>query len=149
MLAILFFVPAMNLAGIPPLSGFLGKVGLLEAGVQQGTTLTYILVAGGVATSLLTLYALIKAWNKAFWQTPEEERPPTRLPFGMVAPTAALVGVGLLLTFAAGPLYGYTDRAAAALEARIPYINAVLPDGQRGQGESADASSQKDGGGHG
>src|ERR1700712_4806048 len=35
-LAILFFIPAMNLAGVPPLSGFLGKVGLFEAGVQDG-----------------------------------------------------------------------------------------------------------------
>jgi multicomponent Na+:H+ antiporter subunit D len=157
LLAILFFVPAMNLAGIPPLSGFLGKVGLLEAGVQQGTTLTYILVVGGVVTSLLTLYALVKAWNKAFWQTPSEVRPPVHLPIGMVAPTAALIGVGLLLTFAAGPLYGYTDRAAASLEARTPYIYAVLPDGQRGEGKSADAapepapssSPSSEGGGHG
>ncbi len=31
-LAMLFFVPAMNLAGIPPLSGFLAKIGLLQAG---------------------------------------------------------------------------------------------------------------------
>ena len=35
-LGILFFVPAMNLAGIPPFSGFIGKVGLLDAGVQHG-----------------------------------------------------------------------------------------------------------------
>ena len=102
-LAILFFVPAMNLAGIPPLSGFLGKIGLLEAGVQMGTPLAYVLVVGSVVTSLLTLYALVKAWNKAFWQTPEEPRPPVRLPFGMVAPTAALVVVGLLLTVARRP----------------------------------------------
>ena len=130
----------MNLAGIPPLSGFLGKVGLLEAGVQLGTPLTYILVAGGVVTSLLTLYALVKAWNKAFWQTPAEERPPVRLPFGMVAPTAALIGVGLLLTVAAGPLYAYTDRAAVSLAERTPYIDAVLPDGERGQGVSDDVA---------
>ncbi len=32
----LFFVPAMNLAGIPPLSGFVGKIGLLQAGVETG-----------------------------------------------------------------------------------------------------------------
>ena len=32
-LAVLFFVPAMNLAGIPPFSGFLGKLGLMQAGI--------------------------------------------------------------------------------------------------------------------
>ncbi|WP_431984526.1 Na+/H+ antiporter subunit D [Streptomyces qinglanensis] len=73
LLAVLFFVPAMNLAGIPPLSGFLGKLGLLRAGVDDGGALAYLLVAGGTVTSLLTLYALTKAWNVAFWRaaTPE------------------------------------------------------------------------------
>nr|WP_174257475.1 Na+/H+ antiporter subunit D [Phytoactinopolyspora alkaliphila] len=67
-LAILFFVPAMNLAGIPPFSGFLGKLGLIQAGVDDGSWLAYLLVAGGVAASLLTLYAMAKVWNRAFWQ---------------------------------------------------------------------------------
>ena len=48
LLALLFFVPAMNLAGIPPLSGFIGKLGLLEAGVADGGPLALTLVAGGV-----------------------------------------------------------------------------------------------------
>lgn len=74
LLAILFFVPAMNLAGIPPLSGFIGKVGLLEAGVIDGGALSYALVAGGVLTSLLTLLAVAKVWGKAFWQ-PLEQAP--------------------------------------------------------------------------
>jgi len=137
-LAVLFFIPAMNLAGIPPLSGFLGKVGLLQAGVAVGTPLALTLVVGGVVTSLLTLYALVKAWNKAFWQTPPVELPTARLPWGMVGPTAALVGFGLLLTVAAGPLYSYAGRAAVALHERTPYIDAVLPDGLRGAGVSAD-----------
>ena len=73
LLAVLFFIPAMNLAGIPPLSGFLGKLGLLRAGIEDGGVLAYLLVAGGTLTSLLTLYALAKAWNLAFWRaaTPE------------------------------------------------------------------------------
>lgn len=72
LLAVLFFIPAMNLAGVPPLSGFLGKVGLFEAGVQDGRVLAYILVAGGALTSLLTLYAIIRVWGRAFWR-PEPE----------------------------------------------------------------------------
>lgn len=67
-LAAVFFVPAMNLAGIPPLSGFLGKFGLLRAGIADGGPFAYVLVAAGTATSLLTLYALTKAWNLAFWR---------------------------------------------------------------------------------
>ena len=72
LLAVLFFVPAMNLAGIPPFSGFLGKVALSNAGLEEGGFLAYLLVGAGMATSLLTLYAVAKAWNLAFWRTPEQ-----------------------------------------------------------------------------
>ena len=76
-LAVLFFVPAMNLAGIPPLSGFIGKLGLLEAGVAVGSGPAYVLVAGGVLTSLLTLIAVARVWTRAFWrptaQSPAED----------------------------------------------------------------------------
>ena len=71
-LAVLFFIPAMNLGGIPPLSGFLGKIGLLQAGVDAGTPLAYTLVAASVLTSLLTLYVIARVWNYAFWRTPSE-----------------------------------------------------------------------------
>jgi multicomponent Na+:H+ antiporter subunit D len=76
LLAILFFVPAMNLAGIPPFSGFLGKLGLLQAGVDLGTPLAYVLVAGSVLTSLLTLLAMARVWNRAFWRTPADAEHP-------------------------------------------------------------------------
>ncbi|MFD5904116.1 Na+/H+ antiporter subunit D [Streptomyces microflavus] len=68
LLALLFFVPAMNLAGIPPLSGFIGKLGLMRAGVADGSAWAWILVAGSVVTSLLTLYVVAKVWNLAFWR---------------------------------------------------------------------------------
>ncbi|GAA1346451.1 Na+/H+ antiporter subunit D [Arthrobacter roseus] len=70
LLAVLYFVPAMNLAGIPPFSGFLGKLGLLQAGVDLGTMTAYVLVVGSVATSLLTLLAMARVWNRAFWRRP-------------------------------------------------------------------------------
>jgi multicomponent Na+:H+ antiporter subunit D len=164
LLAVLFFVPAMNLAGIPPLSGFIGKVGLLQAGVADGSGLAWTLVVGGVVTSLLTLYAIAKVWGKAFWRpleqaatsaaervlaepdrgTPEEAAavaaavqatpgltPSGRMPTGMAGATAAMVAVGLALTVFAGPLYAVSDRAAADLLDRAPYLEAVLPGGGR------------------
>ncbi len=136
-LAVLFFLPAMNLAGVPPLSGFMGKVGLIEAGIADGTPLALILVAGGVTTSLLTLYALVKAWNKAFWQPVPEGLVPVRLPRRMVGSAGVLVSFGVLIAVLAGPLYGYAERAAALLRDRDQYVLAVLPDGQQGTGESA------------
>jgi multicomponent Na+:H+ antiporter subunit D len=76
LLGALYFLPAMNLAGIPPFSGFLGKLGLLQAGVALGTPLAYVLVVGGVIASLLTLLAMARVWNRAFWRKPEDaERP--------------------------------------------------------------------------
>ncbi|MGY1772894.1 Na+/H+ antiporter subunit D [Blastococcus sp. SYSU D00813] len=83
LLALLFFVPAMNLAGIPPLSGFIGKLGLLQAGVAEGSVAAYVLVAGGVVTSLLTLLAVARVWTRAFW------RPPTQAPADDTAAAAA------------------------------------------------------------
>ncbi|MFD6178203.1 MULTISPECIES: Na+/H+ antiporter subunit D [unclassified Isoptericola] len=148
-LAVLFFVPALNLAGIPPLSGFLGKVGLLTEGARVDTGLAWVLVVGSVVTSLLTLYAVVKAWNKAFWQAPSEEiESDVPLPRGMVLPTGALVAFGLLLTVAAGPLYGYAERAATASMDGHTYVDAVFPGGaDRGQGESVAGNGGREGGG--
>ncbi|WP_153504612.1 Na+/H+ antiporter subunit D [Cumulibacter manganitolerans] len=71
-LGILFFAGAMNLSGIPPMSGFIAKTGLLQAAVGLGTPLAYVLVAGMLVTSLLTLYVMAKTWSQAFWRTPSE-----------------------------------------------------------------------------
>jgi multicomponent Na+:H+ antiporter subunit D len=82
LLALLFFVPAMNLAGIPPFSGFLGKLGLMQAGIELGTPLAYALVIGGVVTSLLTLLAIARVWNRAFWRKAHRRRAPGPRPAG-------------------------------------------------------------------
>ncbi|GAA0798257.1 Na+/H+ antiporter subunit D [Spirilliplanes yamanashiensis] len=131
LLAVLFLVPALNLAGIPPFSGFLGKLGLLQAGVETGGPLAWTLVAGGVVTSLLTLYAIARVWNLAFWRTPHPSLPapgPTRLmPRMMVGSTLALVVFGAGLTLVAGPLFDVSATAAEDLLQRTPYVSAVIP----------------------
>ncbi len=67
-LAIMFMVTVLNLVGVPPLTGFIGKLGLAEASVSSGTPLAWWLLAAGLVTSFLTLYVAVKFWNKAFWQ---------------------------------------------------------------------------------
>lgn len=153
-IGVLFFIPAMNLSGIPPLSGFVAKVALLRGGVEDGSWLSYVLVAGGVLTSLLTLYAMAKVWNRAFWREPPlgPPRPPEAaddtdtaggdgngaVATGVlsqsrfnVATAAVLVALGLGLTAVAGPLYHYSGRAAADLSDASVYVQAVLPKGVR------------------
>jgi multicomponent Na+:H+ antiporter subunit D len=152
LLALVFIVPALNLGGIPPFSGFIGKVALLQAGAADGSALAWILVAGSVVTSLLTLYVMARVWTKAFWReradAPEgafaDSSPSSlidnstddvayadrgdvgRMPVGMLVPTAALIAVGLALTVFAGPIFAFSERAAAEVLERGQYISAVL-----------------------
>lgn len=72
LLAVLWFVPAVNLGGVPPLSGFIGKFGLIQAGVLDGSVLAFALVVVAVLTSLLTLYAVTKVWVLAFWRPADQ-----------------------------------------------------------------------------
>ena len=153
LLAALYIVPALNLGGIPPFSGFLGKIILIEAAADSGTGLDWLLVGGAVITSLLTLYTMMNVWSKAFWRdrkdAPEgskvEIRPTPltevtvhvdlkertdvgRMPVGMVAPTALLVAASLAVTVLAGPISTITTRSAEAAQDVSRYRTAVLGD---------------------
>ena len=151
-LAIVFLIPALNLGGIPPFSGFIGKVALLQAGASDASALAWILVAGGTITSLLTLYAVARVWTKAFWRAradaPEgdladvspsalideseediafvDREDVGKIPLFMLIPTVGLVIVGLALTVFAGRIIDISDRAAKDLQDRSIYIDAVL-----------------------
>nr|WP_115685809.1 Na+/H+ antiporter subunit D [Corynebacterium senegalense] len=154
LIALLYFIPALNLGGIPPFSGFLGKVMLLEAGANEGSWLAWVLVAGAVVTSLLTLYVMILVWSKGFLrdraEAPEGDvavaRPSAlsdinetvpvaerddvgRLPAGMFLSTATLVAASLAITVLAGPIAAVTDRAAESAADRTIYRSAVLDAG--------------------
>ncbi|WP_447007900.1 Na+/H+ antiporter subunit D [Saccharothrix isguenensis] len=135
--AVLFFIPAMSLAGIPPLSGFVAKFALLRAGVAEGGTTALALAAAAVLTSLLTLYAMARLWSAVFWgpsRDPVPDPDPTdELDVGtgqksvpMLGATAAMVATGLALAVLAGPLAGVSGRAAADLLDREVYRVAVL-----------------------
>lgn len=135
-LAVLFLVAAFSLAGIPPLSGFVAKLALLEAGINSGA---YLAVAVSVAVSFLTLFSMSKIWNRVFWQSPPEKLPNVKTPRGMRLATGALLAVSLSITVFAAPLFGYIHRTADDLMERQPYIDAVFTEGDRGSGLSTGA----------
>lgn len=143
LLGLLFFIPAMNLAGIPPFSGFVGKLGMMQAGIAENTWITWTLVIASVVTSLLTLLAVARIWSRGFWRRAEEVESVepilqqktlahTRaankrlLPAAMVAPTALLTGMTLAFTVLAGPLMDFSRAAAQDMYERTPYLEAVL-----------------------
>ena len=171
LIAILYFIPAINLGGIPPFSGFLGKVLLLQAGANEGSWLSWVLIAGAIITSLLTLYVMILVWAKGFLRdrgdAPEGHlamaRPSTlgevteyvelderadvgRLPFGMLASTSLLVLASVSMTFLAGPISAVTGRAATSAQDGSIYRYAVLGDNADNPTRHLDPKDRYDGG---
>jgi multicomponent Na+:H+ antiporter subunit D len=142
-LAVLFAVPAITLAGLPPTSGFVAKLALLQAGAEAGVA-GRIVAAFVVLASLLTLYAVARVWVRVFWGTPKEplvDNDPNdelvvgtaRSARGMYLGAASLIVVSVVIAVFAGPLSAVTARAGIDLETRDTYRSAVLgPDGVPG-----------------
>ncbi|RGE22559.1 Na+/H+ antiporter subunit D [Leucobacter sp. wl10] len=87
-IAVLFFIPMLNLGGIPPFSGFIGKVGLFTVAADLATPGAYWLIGVGALVSLLTLYALARAWVLAFWRPRKRTTEPAAETGSLLKPTA-------------------------------------------------------------
>lgn len=117
------FILALALVGIPPLSGFAGKVMIIRGGLDTGM-LTLSLI--GLASSFLVLYSLMKVFRLAFWgNEPEKELPKVNLK------SASAVAAGLLvLVIAMGIgaewVYTYVSQAGDILVSPGLYIEAVM-----------------------
>ena len=64
-LAVVFLLAALSLAGIPPLSGFWAKLAVVQASMAAGAGW---LVAAALGAGLLTLLSMVKIWNEVFWK---------------------------------------------------------------------------------
>jgi multicomponent Na+:H+ antiporter subunit D len=120
--AAMFLIPALSLAGIPPFSGFVAKLGLIEAGFSGAD---YVIIGVALAASLLTLVSMVKIWTGVFWGEPQ---PHPRGRVGLVrhhrlmsGVTAATVALCLAIALAAGPIWGFCERTAHQLVATEDY----------------------------
>ncbi len=127
-LAALFLIPALSLAGLPPFSGFLGKYGLVRAGFEDGR---YVIVAVALAGSLLTLVSMTKIWIGVFWGEVYPEVPAGRIGILrhhrlMSSATVVLVLATLSIAALAGPLFDYCRAAGEQLVDASTYVRAVV-----------------------
>ncbi len=123
-LALLFFIPAMSLAGIPPLPGFFGKFFLIKGGFEAEQ---YFITAVAILTGLFTLFSMVKIWNEAYWKKePEEVMEKGKVhPSTLIATTVLAIAVVLLGVFA-GPVMEVCMDAGQQIVNPEFYINAVL-----------------------
>jgi len=149
LISVLFFIAAIATAGMPPLSGFLGKLLILDA--ARDNTLAVWVWAVILTSSLITIMGFARAGTMIFWKShglprddsmaepkieveqrnPDDDArtPPTpALPF--VATFGLLAGL-VALTLFAGPVMRYTSATAGDLFAPQAYIETVLANRDR------------------
>ncbi|MBN1929124.1 MAG: Na+/H+ antiporter subunit D [Chlorobiaceae bacterium] len=132
LLAALFLVSALALAGIPPLSGFWAKLMVIRAGLESGH---YFVTAAALAVSLLTLFSMTKIWNEAFWKDDPGVVSSTDEAHGngrtalLYLPVVMLCGVIVFFGLSFEPVYELSARAAGQLLDVESYRNAVLGGG--------------------
>jgi multicomponent Na+:H+ antiporter subunit D len=131
-LALAFAVPALSLAGLPPFSGFVAKLALIDAGVASSAT---VIVVVALVGSALTLLSMVKIWTGVFWGAPSDDATDDRVledagSVGgwrvMSAATGAATALTLLIAVLAGPLWDMSERAASELLGGDGYIVSVL-----------------------
>jgi multicomponent Na+:H+ antiporter subunit D len=127
-------IPALSLAGIPPLSGFFAKLAIVRATLESGRP---VVAAVALAVGALTLYSMTKIWNEVFWKAPPDEarRRPTGIR-GRLVPVLLLCVLTLAIGLAGDPLFELAQRAAGQLIDTRAYVDAVLGGSLSSGGES-------------
>lgn len=123
-LSVLFLVGAVAAAGLPPLSGFFGKLLILQS-VQSGTEMAWlwsVLLIG----SFLTVIAYSRAGSIVFWRTVDGHlEKPDPLNGRISVAAGALTALAVAIVVLAGPITRYTDETAAQLFNKDAYINIL------------------------
>ncbi len=128
----LFFIMMCSIAGIPPLSGFLGKVLIGQGAIEGGN---FVLLGLGFFSSLIVLYSLLRIFLSSFFgETILSIEDETPLPKRMVLPLTLLSVCTIALGIGAESMAPYVKDAAETLHTPSIYIDAVL-NGEKWQGE--------------
>jgi multicomponent Na+:H+ antiporter subunit D len=124
---VLFLIPALSLAGLPPLSGFFAKFIIIRAGIEAEA---YWAVAVALVVGLLTLYSMVKIWAEVFWKKQPEgvatNAASDRSLIWMWIPVVMLASMTVAIGLYGQPIYAMASMAAEQLLDPSRYIEAVL-----------------------
>ncbi len=127
--AALFFMAAIAMTGLPPLSGFVGKLLIMDAAFPIPLVVwTWAIILGA---SLVSVVGFARAGSTLFWRA-QSLAPPADAPTPPAPATLSFVAVSGLLallvahTVFAGPVHAYMTAMSAQLFAPTPYISTVL-----------------------
>ncbi|MGC3871739.1 monovalent cation/H+ antiporter subunit D [Halomonas sp. GXIMD04776] len=131
-LGLFFFIGAMAAAGMPPLSGAIGKTLLLQA--ATGPTQQAWLWAALLISGLVAIVAMSRAGSTVFWRTtPKDEASVPNLgPWRGIA-IGLLIGASPVLALLAGPVTEYAQATAEQLANHDAYIRAIIAPQETGE----------------
>jgi multicomponent K+:H+ antiporter subunit D len=132
LLSLAFIACATILAGIPPLSGFLGKFALLHGFLQpEGSNASATISAPRwafvillILSSLASLIALTRTGIRSFWASEEREIP--KIGILEIVPVTGLLLLCVVLTVQAGPVMSYMEKTARALHNSAGYTQSMI-----------------------
>lgn len=121
----LFLVPALSLAGVPPLSGFFSKFVLVQEGLGQGR---YLIVAVSLVVSFLTLFSMLKIFRFVYWGTPPQGSWPQadKRYYKLLLPVASLAGLSVLIGLCPEWFFNLALASARQLMDPAVYVRAVF-----------------------
>ncbi|MFE8697199.1 Na+/H+ antiporter subunit D [Cytobacillus sp. FJAT-53684] len=121
----MFFIAALSLSGIPPLSGFLGKVFITRGTFETGY---FWLGAMGLITSLLVLYSIMKIFMNSFWGETylSKEMEKGKVNRSIMVPIAGLTFITIALGLGAEGIHEYIQLATDSMMNPNLYIDSVL-----------------------
>lgn len=141
--ALTYFTIALMMAGLPPFSGFLGKVFILQATAHSPYQLLIIVTV--LVVSLLSIIAFTRVGFVIFWRATKPEDNPNEAAYAayQALPEQApkrndktiyllLVGLMAYMVFA-GPIQKYTYQTAEQIQNNVLYEQTLLKTDEHGQ----------------